>query len=427
MGLSAAYCALRMGLGHVVVYEADEEPGGLAATFEVCGTRLERYHHFLCDTDRVIMAQMSEFGLDHLIQWSDCRMGMFAKDSLYDFTTPGDLLRFDAISLFSRLRFGLSMLSLQQMKRWEPLESISASAWLKRWAGKRCYDVVWSHLMKSKFDGFEDQIPLSWLWARTRRRSGSKRKGSNLEHFGYVKGSVSVLIDEYLKRIAELGGDIRLGCVVDRLSRTKDGEFVVSANGEEHRHHAVVAAVPLPSLLKVADFFSDDYTAKLAAVNYQTVLNMVVVLSRPLSRFFWTNIGDRSLPLPGVIEFSRLRPPEEFDGRSMLYLPNYLLGDHRLNQLSDKELFGEYCQALSKVFSDFRSDMVESWHVFRYPYADPYYTLNYSKLLPGHETPYKRLSIYNTAQIYPITRNVSNSILFGRNAAEMLQKELVGS
>ena len=186
LGLSAAYCCLKQRLGHVVVYEADNELGGLAAAFEVCGTRVEKYHHFICHSDYVVLKQMAEFNLDHLIHWSDCRMGMFVHNRLFDFTTPGDLLRFDALSLASRLRLGASMLWLRQKRDWKPLENISASKWLKQWAGPGTYDVVWSHLMKSKFDAFEDQIPLSWLWARTRRRSGSRRRGSPLEHFGYV-------------------------------------------------------------------------------------------------------------------------------------------------------------------------------------------------------------------------------------------------
>lgn len=423
LGLSAAYCCLKQRLGRVVVYEADNELGGLTGTFEVCGTRVEKYHHFICHSDYVVLKQMAEFNLDHLIHWSDCRMGMFVQNRLFDFTTPGDLLHFDAISLASRLRLGASMLWLRQKRDWKPLENISASTWLKRWTGPRCYDVVWSHLMKSKFDVFEDQIPLSWLWARTSRDTGSKRSGSPLEHYGYVKGSFAVLIDEYSKRIKESGGELRAGCPVKGISRTKDGRFLVTTENAQETHKAVISTIPLPPLLSVATFFSDDYRASLSSVNYQTILNVVLVLKRSLSRFFWLNIGD-PLPFPGVIEFSRVRDISEFNGRTIVYLPNYMPAHHRLNQLSDNQLLDVYVQALSAVFPDFDREWIEASFVFRHPFADPYYTLNYSKLLPDHSSPYPRLLVYNTAQIYPITRNVSNSILFGQNAAEMLKREM---
>jgi len=60
LGLSAAFYCLRQRLGHVVVYEADEELGGLAGTFDVCGTKLEKYHHFICHGDKVILKEMAE-------------------------------------------------------------------------------------------------------------------------------------------------------------------------------------------------------------------------------------------------------------------------------------------------------------------------------------------------------------------------------
>jgi len=426
LGLSAAFTCLQKRLGRVVVYEADKELGGLAGTFDVCGTKLEKYHHFICHSDKVILKQMAEFGLDGLVQWANCRMGMFVRNQLFDFTTPRDLLRFEALDIVSRLRLGAAMAWLMLKRDWRELEGISASSWLKKWAGERSYDVVWSHLMKSKFDVFEDTIPLSWLWARTKRRSGSKRRGSSLEHFGYVKGSLAVVIDEYVRRISDLGGEILTGCPVRRISRTKEGQYMVESTEGERTYKAIVSTMPLPALLDAATFFSDGYRTRLSSIKYQTVLNMVLVLKHSLSKFFWLNIADGSMPFPGVIEYSHLRPASEFGGKTIVYLPNYLTAEHRLNKHSDEELLQVYVQTLSRIFPELRMDWVEQFFVFRHPFADPYYTLNYSKLVPEHASPYRRFYIYNTAQIYPITRNVSNSILFGRNAASALMREMRG-
>ncbi|MBN1592905.1 MAG: NAD(P)/FAD-dependent oxidoreductase [Candidatus Coatesbacteria bacterium] len=424
LGLSAAYCCLKQKLGNVVIYERDDDLGGLAGTFEVCGTKLEKYHHFICKSDKVVLNQMADFGLEKLVNWADCRMGLFVHNKPYSFTTPADLLHFDALEIISRLRLGAAMLSLKFKKDWKPLESVPAAAWLKKWAGKRSYEVVWSHLMKSKFDIYENKIPLSWLWARTNRRSGSKRRGSSLEHFGYVKGSFAVLIDEYVKRIRDMGGEILTGCAAKSVSRNKEGQFTVESESGERMHKAVISTIPLPSLLSVATFFTDGYKTRLSNIKYQTVLNMVVVLKRNLTDFFWLNIGDGTFPFPGIIEFSHLRDIEDFGGRSILYLPNYLPADHKLNQLSDDQLLDVYLQSLSKIVPDLEREWVDGAHVFRHPYADPYYTLDYSKLLPDHRSPYKRLFVFNTAQIYPITRNVSNSILFGQNAAALLKQDM---
>jgi len=50
-GLTCAYLLGRAGVS-VDLFEAENELGGLARSFDLDGLKLERYHHFICLPDR---------------------------------------------------------------------------------------------------------------------------------------------------------------------------------------------------------------------------------------------------------------------------------------------------------------------------------------------------------------------------------------
>ena len=63
MGLAAAY--QEQICGHSVeIYEASNEPGGMAAHFDLGGISIERFYHFICKTDFPTFDLLKELGLD---------------------------------------------------------------------------------------------------------------------------------------------------------------------------------------------------------------------------------------------------------------------------------------------------------------------------------------------------------------------------
>ena len=97
-GLAAAFELLRQGQ-EVEVFERASFLGGQASTFEVGGSRLEKGYHHLFTSDVDMAWLIHELGLENKLAWIPSKVGLFHKGRIWDFSTPKDLLKFNAISL----------------------------------------------------------------------------------------------------------------------------------------------------------------------------------------------------------------------------------------------------------------------------------------------------------------------------------------
>ena len=51
--------------GDVTVYEAAPEPGGLAMTWPIAGTRWDKHYHVILPTDERLVALIEDLGIGH--------------------------------------------------------------------------------------------------------------------------------------------------------------------------------------------------------------------------------------------------------------------------------------------------------------------------------------------------------------------------
>ena len=127
-GLSAADVLSRAGVS-CTVYEQAPVVGGLAGSFEVNGTYLEKFYHHLFTSDLSMVALIERLGLGDRLEWLPTTNSYYA-NRFYRLSTPLDLLRFTRISLFDRFRLGLLYLRTRFIHDWRPLEAITArSGW----------------------------------------------------------------------------------------------------------------------------------------------------------------------------------------------------------------------------------------------------------------------------------------------------------
>ncbi|MGB3905512.1 MAG: FAD-dependent oxidoreductase, partial [Anaerolineae bacterium] len=102
-GLTAGYELAKKG-HQIVLFEGQPYLGGQASTFEIEGTRLERYYHHIFTGDEDMMRLIGELGLTDRMQWLASKVGFFYEGKTYDFVTPFDLHRFEPLSLLQRIR-----------------------------------------------------------------------------------------------------------------------------------------------------------------------------------------------------------------------------------------------------------------------------------------------------------------------------------
>ncbi len=425
-GLGAAYYLAERG-HQVALYERAPFLGGLASTFEVGGGRLERFYHHLFLSDTTIIGLLNELGLGDRLIWEDSKTGFFHKGKIYPFSTPMDLLRFKPVSLIDRVRLGLVTVYLQRVKKWQKFESITAASFMRKWAGKRNYEVIWEPLLKGKFTTYYDQIAMPWLWTKFATRVSSRDRTFK-EKLGYIRGSWGVLIDTLEERIKQRGGEIHISTSVNRIL-TEEGSVtgleVQPQEGQpaQRPFDLVIATIPsfaLPRLLELPQ----DYTAKLQGIDYEGAIAVIWVLRHSLSPIYWLNITDPDIPFLLVLEQTNLVPPSEYGGKHIVYTANYVTRDDPRWAKEPEEIVRDYIPHLKKINPDFDESWIETYYVHKEPAAQPIVTVNYSEKMPSTRTPVKGLWLAAMSQVYPEDRGTNYSIKLGMDVARQAEEEM---
>lgn len=126
----------------------------------------------------------------------------------------------------------------------------------------------------------------------------------------------------------------------------------------------------------------------------------LLLLDRPLTGFYITNLGDPELPFTGVIESTHLAPPGEFGDGSLVYLPRYLAPGDPWAALDDAEVSARFRSALRRVFPQFQDSWVRASAVERAPFVQPIHTCDYRARMPASQ-PLPGLWIASSAQVHP--------------------------
>ncbi|MGA7990410.1 MAG: NAD(P)/FAD-dependent oxidoreductase [Thermoanaerobaculia bacterium] len=423
-GLVAADRLLGAGLP-VTVFEKFPEAGGLVGVVTVGGTPLERFYHhlFTSDTDYVSFAE--EFGLGGDLLWLKSRMGFFSGGKLWDFGTPASLLAFSPLGIRGRLEFVLSTLRLRHDADWKGLEGETAMGWMRRNGYGRALDAVWGPLLAQKYGRRAEEIGLVWLWGKIALRTRSRDKSGLGERLGYLKGSFGRGIEAVLGRVRARGGEVRTSRPVKIVKRAGGGLEVAFAGGVE-TFDLVLSTVAIPELLRLAPDLPEDVRRAWGALSYCHALCPILELDRSLSPYYWLNVGDPTMPFGGVIEHTNFIPKEEYGGRHVVYISNYVLPDDPKWTRRDADLWAEYLPALRRINPAFDESWILKRQIARGEYAQPIVVPGYSKLLPPLETPVPGLWSACMAQIYPEDRGQNYAVRIGRDAAEAILRKLRG-
>ncbi len=410
--------------GHAVeIFEAGRAPGGELATVEVGGEPVERFYHHLFTHDSFMIELARELGIESSLQWHEPEMGFYAAGRMYPFTSPSDLLRFSYLSLPARLRMGLATLYLQRKRDYEGLEDTTAAELMPRLMGREAFHKVWENMLRAKFDSHWDTVSMAWMWARLVARARTRTANKQRERLGYFKGSFRVIVDALVESNLRRGVAIRLAEPVEVISIGEPGAPALRVKGEPVDADAVVATVGLPIIRRLLPPTRREFTEHLAATAYVGACVALLQISRPLSRYYWTNIGDRDLPFAALIEHTNLVGAQRYGGRRLLYVGNYLPADHEFFSIDDDALIDRFAAPIHKVFPSFRRDDVEAYWVSRDPVAQPVIAAGYQRRKPAYRTPIAGFYICNTAQIYPEDRGTNHNVRIARDAVAQLNAD----
>jgi protoporphyrinogen oxidase len=416
MGLAAAHrCA---SAGHeVAVVEASADAGGMAAHFDLAGLSIERFYHFVCKSDEPTFALLEELGLSGRMRWRATSMGYFIEGRLYPWGDPVSLLRFPLLGAIDKLRYGALMFIATRKNRWDSLETMTAREWIEKWCGQRVYRRLWEPLFALKFYEFADQISARWIWTRI-RRVGRSRRSLMQEQLGYIEGGSQTLVDALVDAIQRRGGTVRLSCPVYRV-RVERGAVA----GVETAHgfmaaDSVISTVPTPLVPALVPDLPEADLAAYRAIENIGVVCVVLRLTRQVTPHFWLNVADSALPVPGIIEFSHLRPTA--NGESVVYVPYYMPVTQALWQREDAAFVDEAMTCVSRINSAVERRHLVAAHVGRLRHAQPICPPGFGATIPPVQTPIRGLQIADTSFYYPEDRGVAESVRLGRVMADAI-------
>jgi protoporphyrinogen oxidase len=412
MGLAVAYQLARDG-HHPVVYEADARVGGMAAAFDFSGLSIERYYHFHCISDHAFLKVLDELGLAGKMHWVATKMGYWYQNRLQAWGNPIALLSFRGLGLVAKLRYGVHAFLATKRDDWKPLDQVEASAWIRRWVGTEAYEVLWKRLFDYKFYDYTGNLSAAWIWSRI-RRIGRSRYSLFKEKLGYLEGGSETLLKAMHADIVRHGGEVRLSSPVSKVVIEQGQVRGIETQGRFDAYDKVISTMPLPYVGRVIPDLPPAVLAQFQALHNIAVVCVIAKLKRRLSENFWLNTNDPDMDIPGLVEYSNLRPMDQH----IVYVPFYMPGEHPKFGDPDQVFLDKVRNYLKKINPALTDDDFLDIRASRYRYAQPICEPGYLDRLPPARLPVQGLWVADTSYYYPEDRGISESIDFGRKMAK---------
>jgi protoporphyrinogen oxidase len=403
-GMTGLTLALRLAQRgqRVVVHERDPYLGGLSSESALGGVPIERFYHCVLPTDTVLLDLFSEIGIAESIKWNRTRTGFFHDGRLIEMTTTADFLKFPALNVIDRVRLAWTIGYCGLNQSWEKFDDEPVSTFLRRHSGERLFKSIWEPLLLAKLGKEYDRFAASFIWATITRMLSARKYRDRAEKLGFVSGRYGKVFGARRSAIETAGCEVQISTGVTSISRSRGGEFgwTLHTNGASFEAAKVVICTPAPVAAGWLRDSVPDAASMLERIDYLGVVCEVLLLKRSLTPYYVLNLTDRRLPFTGIIEMSNLTGPNEFDGRTLVYLPRYCGQSSKLWNQTDEQLHNDNMRGLKVVIPDFDESKTVAWQMNRARHVQPVHGVGGGKRLPNiHLAP--GLAYLSTAQIYP--------------------------
>lgn len=431
LGLTIAWRLAQAGK-QVHIREAAQNLGGLASAWTLrCSdgqqVRWDRHYHVTLLSDLRTRNLLTELNLEQDMVWNRSLTGFYTDGRHISMSSSLDFLRFPALNLIDKVRLGLTIIAASRIPDWTQMETKKVEDWLRSWSGKRTFEKIWLPLLKAKLGDSYTRTSAAFIWATINRLYAARRSGLKHELFGYLRGGYGRMLDVFEKNLAQKGVSIRCGSPVESIRRTTNGQLQATYESGQHElFDRVITTMPSPLAAKLCPQLSDREKSQHRSVEYQGIICASVLLEKPLTKYYVTNITDPA-PFTGVIDMSALVDRKEFGGKTLVYLPKYVTPNDPLFLATDEQIRESFLSALEKMYNGFRKSNILAFEVSRVRQVFPIPVLNYSKTVPPIKTSIPGLYIVNSSHIMNGTLNVNETISLAERAAMEFMKERLAS
>jgi protoporphyrinogen oxidase len=417
-GMSAGWDLLKAG-HEVMIIEAADYVGGLAAGLQQphWDWSVEHFYHHWFTSDDHMFGILEELGIRDKVIVKRPKTVSYYDGKFYPLDSPLAALTFPGFSFFDMVRFGLVTAYLRYLTPWQPLEKHTAASWIRKYYGKRLYDVLLQPLLFGKFGPHYEEVNMAWFWARFKART------TELATF---EGGFQAFADAFAEALRGKGAEVRLSSPVEQITQVEDGIEVHTTSGAETYDRVLVTIAP-GLLARMAPGLSEGYLQGLLSLKSMGAVVMIMSLKHKLSTegYYWFNLPKSAgFPYLALVEHTNFLSPEQFGGDHIIYCGDYLPVGHEYFDLSNAELLERFAPGLQRINPDFRPDWVKDCWVFKTSYAQPVPLVNHSQNIPSIKTPVPGLYFASMSQVYPWDRGTNFAVQIGRQAAGMMIAEM---
>jgi protoporphyrinogen oxidase len=438
----------------VTLCEAAPQLGGLASAWSLGQVVWDRHYHVTLLSDTHLRALLDEIGLEKEMRWVETKTGFYAGGRLYSMSTTAEFLKFPPLSLWERLRLGGTIFLASKLRNWRRLERIPVAKWLRKWSGRGAFEKIWLPLLRAKLGEAYQKTSAAFIWAHTQRMYKARRSGHKKEMFGYVSGGYGRILDRLAEVLQSEGVEIRCAAPVQQVTTAErpspDAERHEHVHGSSQQSHAslresiapvevqfadgsteqfdrVVFTTPAAIIAATCPQLSDDDRMRFDGVEYLGIVCSSLLLKRPLSPYYVTNIADDWVPLTAIIEMTTIVDPAELAGHSLVYLPKYIMSDDPAFAESDDTIRERCLSTLERMHPHFSRDDVLAFRISRARYVMALPTLRYSERLPPMATSVPGVYAVNSAHILKGNLNVNETIQIAEEAVATVLAPVIGA
>jgi protoporphyrinogen oxidase len=404
----------------ISLFEAGPSPGGLAAPWKLGDVVWDRHYHVTLLSDSALRELLVELNLDCDMRWSRTRTGFYCNGRLHPFSGAMDFARFPLLNPLEKMRFGLAVLRASRLHSPESIESLTCEEWLTRISGRSVFEKMWRPLLRAKLGDDYRTTSATFIWATIQRLYAARRSGLREELFGYLPGGYARMLDTFVTELRRKGVCFHLNAAVREVVSCKRREVWVRFANAAGKFDRVIVTAPAALAASLCPQLTPHEAGLLNGIQYEGIICVSLLLRRPLSGFYVTNIVDSSIPLTGVIEMSALVDREMFGDRALIYLPRYLRPDDPAFEQSDEQIESEYVLALRRMHPSLRDEDIAACRVSRARHVFPRPVPGSAGRVPPVDTSIPGVHIVNSANIPAGTLNVNETVQLARREARRL-------
>ena len=431
MGMSLAHRLAQQG-HQVTIFEAAPEIGGLVSSWKMPvgsdnnGGYIEwdKFYHVILLSDFRTRSILKDIGLEDKIEWVETKTGFYINGKLYSMSDTIEFLKFPTLNLFDKFRLGLTIIVASRIKNWKRLEKIPVTTWLKRWSGSNTYNKIWLPLLRAKLGESYTKTSAVFIWATIQRLYGARRSGLKKEMFGFVPGGYKVVIEAFKRTLLNESVQIRTNTSVTEVKTGADNKPLIKLTDDSvESFDEVIVTLPSPIATRLCTGLSPLEKQQLNNIEYLGVICVAVLMDKPISEFYITNITDARFPFTGIIEMTALVNKAYLDGHTLIYLPKYVSTDDPLFKQSDEEIRDYFISNFKNMYPLITDDNIKFAGVARANHVITVAKLNYSETLPGVQTSVPNVYIVNTSHIIDGTLNVNETVRVAETKLEEILKQ----